>query len=297
MNIGIIGSGSWARALATLVAEAGHRPRIGYKKKPLIGFPGSPNIAAITKESDLLFIAVGLGRFRTIVQEAMLGPTNQVVIAARGLEPKTGNWLSSIIVNESAAYRTCALAGPALPEEILHRRPTAMVAASPFIEVQKNVQRALHSSICRLYTSSDLLGVELAGAMVRALTIALGIADGLNQGVGVRGVIVTRGLHEASRLGTKLGAKEQTLFGLAGLGDLISCGSLPSHHGYAAGRALGAGKSISPALVSELQSILQLAQRNQVELPLTEAVTAIALGKIRPRLAIDMLMRRKASQE
>ena len=94
MNVGIIGSGSWARALATLVAEAGHKPNIGYHKKPLVGFPGSPNIAAVSKESDILFFAVSLPDIRNHIRKAQLGPANRVVIAIRGLEPHTGIWPS-----------------------------------------------------------------------------------------------------------------------------------------------------------------------------------------------------------
>ena len=297
MNVGIIGSGSWARALATLVAEAGHKPNIGYYKKPLVGFPGSPNIAAVSKESDILFFAVGLSDIRTYIRKAQLGPANRVVIAMRGLEPHTGIWPSDIVCTESAAHRVAVLAGPSLPEEILNRRPTALVAASKFEEVQQYIQRSLHSPICRLYTSDDVVGVELAGAMVRALSIALGIVDGLNQGVAVRGVVITRGLHEATKLGTALGAEEATFYGLAGLGDLVSCASLPTHKGYLAGRASCSGKNISFELLHELQALLKIARAQNIELPITEAVIAIAQGKIQPMRAINMLMRRAATQE
>ena len=129
-------------ALATLVAEAGHKPNIGYHKRPLIGFPGSPNIAAVSKESDILFFAVGLNNIRHRIQEAQLGPANRVVIAVRGLEPHTGIWPSKIICTESAAHRVAVLAGPALPEEILNRRPTALVAASKYEEVQQRTKSA-----------------------------------------------------------------------------------------------------------------------------------------------------------
>lgn len=297
MNIGIIGSGSWARALATLVAEAGHHPRIGYQKKPLMGFPGSPNISTIAKESDLLFFAVGLTRIRKLIQEAKLTPASRVVIAVRGLEPHTGIWPSAIVREESAAHRVAVLAGPALPEEIISRRPTALVAASRFEEMQEAIQKALHSPICRLYTSFDLIGVELAGAMVRALSLALGLVDGLNQGVGVRGVVMTRGLHEAKKLGMILGADEGTFYGLAGMGDLVSCATLPSHKGYTAGRGLASGKKLTSEFLHELQALISIAKKNNVELPISQAVMAISMGKLQPLRAINMLMRRAATQE
>ena len=297
MNVGIIGSGSWARALATLVAEAGHRPKIGYQKKPLIGFPGSPNIATVAKESDILFFAAGLNRIRSLIVEAKLTPANRVVIAVRGLEPHTGTWPSQIIAEESSAHRVAVLAGPALPDEIINRRPTAMVAASKYEEVQQAVQKALHSPICRLYTSFDITGVELAGAMVRLLSIALGLVDGLQQGVGVRGVVMTRGLHEATHLGLALSAEESTFYGLAGMGDLVSCATLPSHKGYSAGRALSMGQTLPDSLLHELKALIDIAQKASLELPITQAIYAIAQGKIQPLRAINMLMRRAATQE
>ena len=297
MNVGILGSGPWARAIATLVAEAGNHPTIGYRRKPLVGFPGRPNIAAVAKESDLIVIAVPPKAVRDVIRTAKLKPANKVLIAARGIEPKTGIWLSEVVTQESAAVRIGAIGGPAMADEVLNRRPTAMVAASKFTEIQTAAQRALHSSICRLYTSSDLLGVQLASAMVKALTIALGIADALNQGVGVRGVIVTRGIAEATRLGDKLGASSSTFGGLAGVGDLVACGSLPNHPGYAAGRNLGVGKKIPTEMREEIAALIQLATSHDIELPITEAITHISNGKIRPRLAIDMLMRREAKQE
>ncbi len=297
MNIGILGSGQWAKALASLVAEAGNRPQIGYQGKSPGGFPGSPNLASVAKESDLLLIACPPRKVRETVKLAQPKPANHVLVAARGIEPQTGTWLSKVILEESAAVRVGALGGPTMAEEVMNRRPSAMVAASAFAEVRNRAITALHSSICRLYTSEDLHGVELASAMVDALSIALGLADALSQGVGVRGIIVTRGIAEASRLGERLGAKSSTFSGLAGVGDLVSCGSLKTHRGYAAGRELGVGRGISRSRLEELQALTRMAEKAGVELPLTEAVTAIALGKVRPRIAIDMLMRRKAIDE
>ena len=117
------------------------------------------------------------------------------------------------------------------------------------------------------------------------------------QGIGVRGIVITRGLHEALRLGLHLGASAASFYGLSGMGNLVSCASLPSHPSYAAGRALSAGKNIPGDLLDEILAILNISHSQQIELPITEAIAAIAKGKIRPRLAIDMLMKRSATQE
>ena len=297
MNVAVLGSGAWGKALATLVAEAGHRPHIGYRGKPPGGFRGSPNLAGLTRDADLVLVAVPPAAVREVVRSARPGPRSVVVIAARGLDIRTGSWLTDIITEESPCLQVGALAGPALATEVMRRQPSAQVIASRFDAVCQLTQQALHSAICRVYTSNDLRGVELAGAMVGVLTVAMGISDSMKQGIGVRGVIVTRGLAEASRLGAALGAEDRTFAGLAGVGDLIACGSHPEHPGYATGQIIGRGRPAPAGLADEVSAILQLAGRYGVEMPLTTALAAIFSGKLKPRLAIDMLMRREATSE
>lgn len=297
MDVGIIGSGAWGKALATLAAEAGHQPRIGYRGRAPRGFRGTPNLGALARECDLILLAVTPGGVREVVQKLQLGAEHRVVVAGRGLEPETGNWLSDVVLQESAALRVGAISGPALAAEVVARRPSALVAASPYDEVCTLVQTALHSSICRVYTSSDLRGVELGGAVVHVLAVAVGLVDALSLGVGVRGVVVTRGLAEARRLGAALGAQDRTFAGLAGVGDLVAAASHPKHPGYAAGGRLVRGEAVDAQLVGAAGAILSLAQRNGVEMPMTQAIAAIAGGKLKPRLAMDMLMRREATAE
>tara|TARA_B100000579_G_scaffold356939_1_gene312764 strand:- start:145 stop:663 length:519 start_codon:yes stop_codon:yes gene_type:complete len=172
-----------------------------------------------------------------------------------------------------------------------------MVVASPFEEVCALTRAALHSEHCRIYTSSDLRGVELAGAMVKTLAVAVGVADGVNYGVGAKGVIITRGIAEASRLGAAIGAHPKTFWGLAGVGDLVSCAASEKHPSYAAGLTLARGGAISSRIIEETRALLRLAEAKGVELPLTEAVLSIATGEYGPKLAFDDLMRREARSE
>jgi glycerol-3-phosphate dehydrogenase (NAD(P)+) len=190
-----------------------------------------------------------------------------------------------------------ALAGPALAAEIVASRPTALVIASPHQALCTQTQDALHSDICRIYTSSDLPGVELAGAMVLILAMVVGIGDGLDLGIGARAVISTRGMAEATRLGLTLGAQAATFSGLAGSGDLVSSASHADHPSYTAGMAIAHGAQCPPELLDPISSVLALAGRQGVEMPLTEAVLTIASGKARPRLVFDQLMRRQPRSE
>lgn len=292
MDLGIVGSGEWGRALATLAAEAGHRPRVGYRGRPIRGFPGTPNLGALARECDLLLLAVSPSGIREVVRKLRPGPEHRVVIAARGLEPGTGTWLSEVVLAESAALRVGALSGPALAAEVVARRPSALVAASAYAEVRTATQEALHSAICRVYTSDDLRGVELSGAVNSVLAVSVGITDALQLGVGVRGVVVTRGLAEARRLGAALGAQDRTFAGLAGLGDLVAAASHPQHPGYRAGGQLVRGEQPPADLREAAEAILTLAASQGVEMPMTQAIAAIASGKLKPRIALDMLMRR-----
>jgi glycerol-3-phosphate dehydrogenase (NAD(P)+) len=297
VNVGIIGSGAWGKALATLVARAGHQPRIGYRKSPPGGFPGTPNLDTLLEESDLTILSVPAEAVETVVRQAKPGPETRVVIATRGLQPETGEWLSELVVSMSPCRRVGSLAGPALAAEVLRDRPSGLVVASPFDEICQLTQEALHSEICRVYTSNDMRGVELAGAMVLVLSMAVGITVGLDLGIGSRGIVITRGIAEATRLGAALGAHPQTFAGLAGVGDLVSCASHKDHPSFAAGLALARAARCPLRFQQDAQSVLLLAQRSGVDLPLTAAVAAIASGKLRPRLAFDALMRREARAE
>lgn len=295
MIVGIIGESEWAKALCSLVAEAGHVPKVGYQDRTIPGFKGTPNLAHLCTEAELIIYACPPRELLKLVEKSNLSPGNFVLVSAKGLEPATGRWLSSVVANESPAIRVGALAGPAIPSEIALRHPSALVAASRYTEVTRRSQKALHSSICRVYSSSDIIGIELAGAMVGMLCIALGLADSLQQGLGARGVIVARGLAEAVRLGKVLGAEEHSFLGLAGVGDIISSGT--ENPKYKIGRALGSSGRIDAQNISDLQSLLTLADNHNIELPLTKAIVAMAKGQLEPRLALDLLMRRAATAE
>lgn len=297
MNVGIIGGGAWGCALATLVAGAGHLARIGTRGARPKGFASTPNLDALARESDLLIMAVPSDSAAEAVDAVRPDAGSMVLFAGRGMNTRDGGWMSDYLVAQTPCRRVGALAGPALASEIVAGRPTALLVASPYDEVCRVAQAALHSEHCRLYTSSDLRGVELSGAMVRALAVAVGIADGLDYGIGARGVIITRGIAEATRLGTAIGADPKTFSGLAGIGDLVSCATSPQHPSHVAGVSLARGGTISSRLIAEMRALVTLGASEGVDLPLTNAALAIATGEDRPRRVFDGLMRRAARPE
>ena len=297
MNIGIIGGGAWGQALATLTAKAGHQPRIGYRETRPTGFPGTPNLAALAEESALILIAVPSNRVAEAVDAARPGAGAMVVFASRGLDSGTGGWMSDLVLTRSPCRRVGVLAGPAQASEVSQGRPTALVVASPFDEVCQATQRALHSEHCRLYTSRDLRGVELAGAMVKILAVAIGLVDGVDYGAGAKGLVVTRGIAETARLGAALGADPHTFSGLAGVGDLVSAAASPNHPSFSAGMSLARGGTVSGQIIDECRGVLALASGVGIELPLTRAVLGVASREVTPKLAFDELMRREARSE
>lgn len=297
MNVGIIGGGAWGQALATLTAKAGHEPRIGYRGQGSVGFPGTPNIGALSKEASVLFIAVPSDSVAEVVAAAELSASSRVVLASRGLDPRTGGWMSDLILQSTPCRRVGVLAGPAQAAEVTRSRPAALVVASEFDEVCALTQRALHSEHCRIYTSDDLHGVELAGAMVKILAVAVGLVHGVDFGAGAKGVVVTRGVAETARLGAAIGANPHTFSGLAGVGDLVGATTSPDHPSFVAGVSLARGGTIASRIIEECRALLRLAEKADVELPLTQAVLSIATRETTPKLAFDELMRRDPRRE
>jgi glycerol-3-phosphate dehydrogenase (NAD(P)+) len=296
MKVGILGEGRWGQALARLVLAAGNEPYIAYKgKKPPHVLPSTKNAEDVSAQCDLLLVATSAAEFRNAIRLAKPGPGNRVVVAGRGLEPVTGTWLADVVQQESDAVRVGALAGPAPVEEILNGSLCAGVIASPYEEVRTLCTEALHSRQYRVYTSEDLAGVQLAGAIVPVLAAMTGLAMTLGgAGVGMHAMVLSRGLAEASRLARAVRADPATFMGLAGVGDLVAAQSRPGHPHFDAGAALSRGQKGGP--IAGARALSGLARRHWVELPLTDAMVAIHDGED-PLEVVQRLMLRRAQVE
>ena len=297
MRVGILGGGQWGQALARLVIAAGHEPYIAYRdKRPPHILPSTDDPPHVSEACELLLVATSAAFVRQAIQLAQPGPQHRIVVAGRGLDPVSADWLTDAVLQECDAIRVGALAGPAPIDEILNGGLCAGVVASRYDEVCRMTMEALHSPRYRVYASNDLLGVQLAGAMMPILATLVGLTSSLGgAGVGLHAMIISRGLAEVVRLGRVLGADPITFHGLAGAGDLVAAQGRPEHAHFQAGVQLANGTR-TEGPIDTARAVLRLAALHRVELPLTRGLVEIFDGAD-PLDVVHALMSRRATSE
>lgn len=297
MKVAVVGAGPLGQALAVLLKEAGQQVLLGYRKESVHGVPVSGDAAELAGFAELVVMAVPGWELEQAVRNLPLGPGHRVVVAGPGPEPVNGAWLHELVSRCSPALRVGVLAGTTHASEILSGGPCAAVVGSRFREVCDLMQAALHSPRCRVYTSEDPRGVQLASTFAGVVAVAVGVADGVQLGAGARALVISRGLAEATRLGGALGASPETFTGLAGLGDLLVSTTGEGHPAYQVGRQLAADRDVSQDdLFRQAGVALRLAAKAKVDLPLTRALVATAHRKIKAQEAFKLLMSRAARQ-
>jgi glycerol-3-phosphate dehydrogenase (NAD(P)+) len=336
MNVGVIGGGGWGTTLAMLLASGGHTVRLWVYEPDLaermrterenapylpgvpipaeIGITGSLADAASGAEALVLVTPSHALRATTerLLREAPAAGSGEhawIAVGTKGLERGTLLRMSEVlgqVLPERAARGVCILAGPSHAEEVARRVPTAVVAASRDMEVARGVQTAFSTDWFRVYTNDDLPGVEIAVAFKNVIAIAAGICDGLGFGDSTKGALLTRGLVEMARLGSRLGARPETFSGLAGMGDLIATAMSRHSRNRALGEAVGRGKTLAQALatttmvvegVGTADAVVALARRHGVEVPIAEQVYAILYEGKSPKAAIRELLTRDLKAE
>ncbi len=329
--IGVIGAGSWGTTLADLLAKKGHETTLwayeaelvkemeetrvnsvflpGITLSPRLRFTNSLHDAASGKEL-VLFVAP-TQVFRGVLKgvSPYLGEETMLVNAAKGVELDTLMTISQIgaeLLPPRLYANFCVLSGPSFAREVAQEMPTAVVAASPDEGVARRVQEAFSTPYFRVYTNSDMVGVELGGSIKNVIAIAAGICDGLGLGYNPRAALITRGLAEMARLGLVLGGKSSTFAGLAGMGDLVLTCTGDLSRNRTVGMQLGQGKTLSEILsgmrmvaegVKTTESAYQLARRLGVEMPITEQVYRVLHENKPPRQAVLDLMTRDLKAE
>jgi glycerol-3-phosphate dehydrogenase (NAD(P)+) len=325
MNITILGAGAWGTALAKLLHAGGHRIMLwGHEPEcleqmrqtgrnelflPGIDLPRDFGFEADSRQAvagaELVVAAVPSRPFREVTG-CLSGHSGIIVTVTKGIEYETGLSMSGVLAEVAPRARIAALSGPTLAMEVARGVPTAIVAASADAEVAAQVQALFHRPAFRVYTSADLLGVELGGALKNVIAIAAGVGDGLGFGDNSKAALITRGVAEMRRLGTAAGAQPETFSGLSGLGDLtVTCFSrLSRNRGF--GERLGRGEPAGDILarlvtVAEghptARAAFRLARRLDVTTPIIDEVHAMLYEGKEARKALHDLITRSSKPE
>lgn len=328
-SISILGAGSWGTALAIQAARNGcptllwsHNPqhvdalsaaRENRRYLPGVKFDDHLEVTADLRDavtfSQVLLVSVPSHAFRDVLKQVkpMLLPNPQIVWATKGFDCERGELLSEVVAQELGdEVATAVLSGPTFAREVAEDLPTALTIAASSELVAGQLSRILHNQRFRIYTSADMIGVQVGGACKNVLAIAAGIADGLGFGANTRAALVTRGLSEIMRLGIKMGGQPDTFMGLAGLGDLILTCTDNQSRNRRFGLALGQGKDQRRALseidqevegVSAARQAYFLSKRYGVEMPITEQVYHVLFNDLAPKQAVQNLLERDQKAE
>jgi glycerol-3-phosphate dehydrogenase (NAD(P)+) len=330
-KISIIGAGSWGTALAAAIARKGCPVRlwafetevarsIAERRENELFLPGIPlpenikvsnDFGEVLPDAEIVLTVVPSHLCRSLFERMLpyLKPEMIFVSATKGIDTERLMRMSEIIYDLLAPQfqpRLCVLSGPSFAREVALGDPTAVVVASRDRALAAVVQHELSSASLRLYTSTDVIGVELGGALKNVIAIAAGVIEGLGLGHNVIAALITRGLAEMTRLACACGARRETMAGLAGIGDLaLTCtGSLSRNR--TVGVELGRGRNLADIInsmrmvaegVKTTRATLALAKRHEVDVPITEQVHRILESEVSPREAIRILMERSLKEE
>ncbi|MEI8134422.1 MAG: NAD(P)H-dependent glycerol-3-phosphate dehydrogenase [bacterium] len=330
MRTVVIGAGGWGTTIALLLSEGGHDVTLWSRTSglaeqisssrqnpsylPGVEIPPAINItnaSADLRDRDLYVFAVPSQSLRNVATELapdITNPTALYMSASKGIERGTLMRMTEVIGDVLGVQenRILAFSGPSHAEEVARKIPTLVTAACTDQEAVKKIQHALFLPFFRVYSTSDVIGVELAGALKNVIAICAGIIEGEGYGDNTVAALISRGLAEMRRLGIALGADEQTFAGVAGLGDLVvTCLSKHSRN-RRVGEEIGKGKTLTDALagmkmvaegVWTTESALQLARKFNIEMPIVEETYKILFEGKDHKLAIRDLMRREAKDE
>ncbi len=327
-KVGVIGSGSWGTALAWLLCNNGHHVTLwsfrqeecdmfrehheNKDKLPGVILPDSVSFTTDLKEAvkdkDLLILAVPStvvrstsGKMKEFVEDGQI-----IVDVAKGIEESSLKIMTELIEEEIPQANVAVLSGPTHAEEVGKGLPTTIVAGAHDLKTAEYIQNLFMSPVFRVYTSLDMLGMEIGAALKNVIALAAGIADGLGYGDNTKAALITRGIAEISRLGVAMGAKASTFSGLSGIGDLVvTCASVHSRN-RKAGFLMGQGYSMQEAMdevhmvvegVYSAKGAMKLAKKYNVEMPIVTAVNGILFeGKSASSAVMDLMQRVKKEE-
>lgn len=326
-KIAFIGGGSFGTALAVLLANKGNEVTVYDKDESVIsdininkrnkkylpeliipdGVMATLNIKEAVKDVDFVVIAVPSHVVRIVAKELspIINDKATVISIAKGIEEGTDKRLSEVLSDE-INNPVVVLSGPSHAEEIAKNVPTTIVVTSKTMDKAKEVQDLFMTEDFRVYTNEDIIGVEVGGAVKNVIAFAAGVIDGLGYGDNTKAALMTRGMKEISRIGVALGGKEETFYGLTGMGDLIvTCTSMHSRN-RRAGIMIGEGKSLDETLkevgmvvegVKACKAFYELKEKIGIDMPITDALYKALFMNKNPKEAITELMIRDKKSE
>ena len=327
MRVSVIGSGGWGTALAVLLNKKGHKVTLWSwckeesdvllsEKENKAFLPGItlPDDIIYTSDlekavtwSEMVVTVLPSHRLRNYAKEMAPYIGDRIIVnCTKGLEPESLKTMAECIEEEIKDAKVVVLSGPSHAEEVARFIPTTVVAASKDMSLALKVQEIFMCESFRVYTNSDVCGVEIGGALKNVIALCAGMVDGLSYGDNTKAALMTRGLSEITRLGVALGAKRETFMGLTGIGDLIvTCTSMHSRN-RRAGILLGQGKSLSETLseikmvtegITSCSAAYELAKKLNVDMPIVNEAYAVLYENKNPRTAVlDLMMRGKKEE-
>ncbi|MBC2704597.1 NAD(P)H-dependent glycerol-3-phosphate dehydrogenase [Desulfobacula sp.] len=330
-RIGVVGAGAWGTALAKLLADKGFvlnlwvfeqevKEQIETDRENKVFLPNiklpdniipTNDLEVAVKEKDLVLVVVPSHCMRDVAEQMKnyISPETVVVTASKGIENKTHMTMTQILAEKIEFLpkeNIAVISGPSFAKEVANKVPTVVAAASTSRDVAEFVQKIFSCSTFRVYVNDDPVGTQIGGAMKNVLAIAAGICDGMKMGLNPRAALITRGLTEMNRLGTRLGADPLTLAGLAGVGDLLLTCTGDLSRNYTVGKQIGEGKKLDE-IISEMRmvaegvkttkSVYNLSKKLGVDLPICNEVYSVLFEGLSVKETVERLMNRSLKHE
>lgn len=327
LRVALLGGGSWGTTVASLVAKNTdvnlwarnpetvseiNQHRTNKKYLPDAVLPNNltayENIADAVKSADVLIVGVPSNSFRSVLEQVRphIRPWIPIVSLTKGLERDTDLRMTQVIQQELPGHPVGVLTGPNLAREIMAGQAAASVIAMEDKIIVCELQKLFNSGLFRVYTNDDVIGCELGGILKNIIAIAVGMGVGLGAGDNTRSALITRGLAEVTRLGVALGGRPETFAGLAGMGDMLATCISPQSRNHQVGIQLGKGRAIDDIIaemvmvaegVKSAPTVIKLAEKHQVRMPIATDVSEVIAGRRSPNQAFFGLLKRLAGAE